>query len=414
VANGKWHNVMIGALREECAKKGFDLCDPIHTQWYNDLIEEEGHVAKGTLQKIPEPSVIVERKGVQDGDGDHGDYGDGDHHGDGGGGIQYNAVLIGNSKSIWPKFIDWLSLEYEKKLKHYNNNMEENGHGDHEEEILNQVLNGNPFDTFVTESLSQVFRSCCSSSETIEASSQSLASYEFYWSNGVHSKVDLVEADSSTSSRPGGGRQESVQENNDDYHCYANAAANENNTSATVNKSFLVSMQRVAKVTGKYWHDEEGTKLCVHPKFGTWKAFRAVIVFHKKTQTKSDTRSSDSFDLSRTVVTRPKAPPMCPCPVAPEEIQKAKEVMEYALKMSVGENENDTNVGYGKSNDLCTYLHNSVTSGSDWSKLSPMMRPWLQLRDCISVGREDYKYCDNQLLYHYTKDTAILKRELKL
>ena len=86
--------------------------------------------------------------------------------------------------------------------------------------------------------------------------------------------------------------------------------------------------------------------------------------------------------------------------------------MEYALKMSVGENENDTNVGYGKSNDLCTYLHNSVTSGSDWSKLSPMMRPWLQLRDCISVGREDYKYCDNQLLYHYTKDTAILKREL--
>ena len=92
---------MIGALREECAKKGFDLCDPIHTQWYNDLIEEEGHVAKGTLQKIPEPSVIVERKGVQDGDGGHGDYGDygnGDHHGDGGGGIQYNAVLIGKCK----------------------------------------------------------------------------------------------------------------------------------------------------------------------------------------------------------------------------------------------------------------------------------------------------------------------------
>ena len=433
--NGKLlHNVlMIDTLRDECAKKGFDLCDPIHTQWYNDLIEEEGHVAKGTLLKLPEPSGITMEG--EDGHGDHGGIS-----------FSYNAVLIGNSKSIWPKFIDWLSLEYERKLKHVNTNNTNSDGGDddpkeeekerdeRDEQILNQVLNGNPFDTFVTESLSQVFQSyCCncSSSDTVKASqSLSLASYEFYWSNGVHSKVDLEEeasgggggGDSSTS---GCGRPQSVKEHDDDYHCYANAnananAANENEndtrTSTTSTTSFLVSMQRVAKVTGKYWHDEEGTKLCVHPTFGTWKAFRAVIVFYKK-----DTRSFDlSSSRTRTVATtsRPKAPPMCTCPVDPDEIQKAKEVMEYALKMSVGENATNTNtsnvgLGYGgKSNDLCTYLHNSVTSGSDWSKVSPTMRPWLQLRDCISVGRDDYKYCDNQLLYHYTKDTAILKREL--
>ena len=183
------------------------------------------------------------------------------------------------------------------------------------------------------------------------------------------------------------------------YHCYVE------NKKSEQNKSFLVSMQRVAKVTGKYWHDEEGTKLCVHPIFGTWKAFRAVVVFHQKTD------KLNSLELSNSTPSNiiPEAPPMCPCPVDPEEIQKAKEVMDYALKISTAPGE-ATTTGYG--GNLCNYLHNSVTSGSEWSKVSPTMRPWIQLRDCISVGREDYKYCDNQLLYHYTKDIEILKKEL--
>mmetsp|Transcript_27042 Transcript_27042/g.49208 ORF Transcript_27042/g.49208 Transcript_27042/m.49208 type:complete len:362 (-) Transcript_27042:5-1090(-) len=355
---------MIRALREECAKEGFDLCDPIHTQWYNDLIEEEGHISKGTLQKIPEPPTILEdNESVDEG------------------GLQYNAVLIGNSKSIWPKFIDWLSSQYEEKLSY----MEKNGDLCNKEEILDKVLNDNPFDTFVTETLSRAFRSCCSETREGSIASQ-LESYEFYWSNGVHYKVNLGQSSND---------QESTKNNTDDYHCYA-----ENKTGER--ESFLVSMQRVAKVTGKYWHDEEGTKLCVHPKFGTWKAFRAVVVFHKTQQQQNSEPN---------IITIPRAPPMCPSPVAPNEIQKAKEVMDYALKISG----NETSTGYGKpsgKSDLCTYLHNSVQRGSDWSKVSPTMRPWLQLRDCISVGREDYKYGDSQLLYHYTKDSEILRNEL--
>lgn len=355
---------MISALREKCGREGFDLCDPIHTQWYNNLIVEEGHVAKGTLQKISAPPTISDRSvdGAES---------------------NYNAVLIGNSKSIWPKFIAWLSSQYQQKL-------ENNVNGDHrsKEEILNQVLNDNPFDTFVTDTLSEVFRSWCSEDSEGNIATQ-LTSYEFYWSNGVHYKVNLNDCPTQTG-------EESAHTNNGDYHCYV---SNEERS------SILVSMQRAAKVTGKYWHDEEGTKLCVHPQFGTWKAFRAVVVFHKILKA----------DEPEPLI--PKAPPLCPCPVAAEEIQKAKEVMDYALKMSAHAGGGDNNTGYGGSgqqNDLCTYLHNSVTSGSDWSKVSPTMRPWLQLRDCISVGRDDYKYCDNQLLYHYTKDTDILKRELTL
>mmetsp|Transcript_21272 Transcript_21272/g.24610 ORF Transcript_21272/g.24610 Transcript_21272/m.24610 type:complete len:370 (+) Transcript_21272:920-2029(+) len=367
---------MIHKLRGKCANEGFDLCDPIHTQWYNDLIEEEGHVAKGTLQKIPSPPSISDVN--TDGEDLH-----------------YNAVLIGNSKSIWPKFIAWLSSRCEKKLLELANNGTISRSRD---EILNQVLNDSPFDTFVTETLSKVFHLCCSAQKGIE-----LASYDFFWSNGVHRKVDL-------DNRKEGDEELSVHNQNGDadYHCYV---------SNKERSSFLVSMQRVAKVTGKYWHDDEGTKLCVHPQFGTWKAFRAVVVFHKKIKAEKSAEPP-------LVEIIPKAPMLCPCPVAAEEIQKAKQVMAYALKMASSDrgggdedDEKTENLTYDDSPgkmDLCTYLHNSVTSGSDWSNVSPTMRPWIQLRDCISVGRDEYKYCDNQLLYHYTKDKEILRRELKL
>jgi hypothetical protein len=374
---------MIRRLREECARQGFDLCDPIHTQWYNDLIEGEGHVSKGTLQKIPEPPSISE------------DTEEGSES------LQYNAVLIGNSKSIWPKFVSWLSSQYDANVK----NVEEKGGICDKDDILNQLLTDSPFDTFVTETLSAVFWSCSDrerSKKTEE--NRQLESYELYWSNGFHHKVDLGDESSPKN------ENESMAKTSD-YHCFAQEKTGQQS-------SFLVSMQRVAKVTGNYWHDEEGTKLCVHPKFGTWKAFRVVLVFHssKEQQQGHGHGHGSACDDNMKI---PEAPPMCPCPVAPEEIEKAKEVMEYALRMAAadGKDGNDDNMGYGSvkpsgNNDLCTYLHNSVTSGLDWSKISPKMRPWIQLRDCISVGREEYKYCDSQLLYHYTKDPDILRIEI--
>ena len=366
---------MITALREKCTEAGFDLCDVIHTQWYNDLIEKEGHVTKGTLKKISTPPTISENNENSD----------------------YNAVLIGNSKSVWPKFIKWLLSRYEEILK------KKGSESSSDNEILNQVLNDNPFDTFVTNTLLGVFQSCLS--EQIALGNEivsKLTCYEFYWSNGAHYKVPIhlnKSKSTSTSNHP----------NHGDYHCFVHKSS-----------SFLLSMQRAAKVTGKYWHDEDGTKLCVHPKFGTWKAFRAVVVFHTQdpnanydktnTNTNTNTTANTADTQGHTINMTPQAPPMCPCPVDPEEIRKAKKIMEYALQMSGSSYKTGC---YGGGSSLCKYLHHSVSSGSDWSKVSPTMRPWIQLRDCISLGRENYKYCDNQILYHYTKDPNLLKQELK-
>jgi len=358
---------MLSALRLLCEEEGFDLVEPVHTRWYNDLIEEEGHVERGTLKKLPVPPTISEAETKQ-----HRPNLD----------TSYNAVLIGNSKAVWPKFIEWLSSQCQKEA---DNDKDGKGRG----EIIQRVLNDNPFDTFVADNLFKVFQSCCNNKETANIGSSTLTSYDIFWSNGKRQKVEVDATSAETA------REKAKIDGN--YHCYA-AGGDEG-----VDESFLVSTQRVAKVTGKFWHDEAGTKLCVHPQLGTWTSFRALVVFH--------TVPVDSDQH----VPVPELPAMCPCPVTTEDITMAKEVMDYAIKASVGE----SNIDYGMKSDdhpsknLCKYLHATVTSGSDWSKVSPTMRPWIQLRDCISVGREKHKYEDAQLLYHYTKDPEILKNELR-
>lgn len=326
----------IASLQSKAPEKGFDLIHPFHTSWYNDLITQEGHVAKGTLEPISCPKSS-----------------------------NCNAILIGNTKHVWNIFLDWLVAKVidgpkQERMSH-----------------LQDILNHNPFDTFVNENLSKVLQECI---ETFHK--DDLASYEIYWSNGKHEIVNLSEANLSTS-----------KTSTDEYHCFAEQK-----------DSFLVSMQRVAKVTGEYWHDEEGTKLCVHPIYGTWTALRAVLVLHPRKVNHDDDLANES--------SIPSLPTPCPCPVPKQDIETAKEVMQHALQMSTGGNSyvdtDDQNV-----KELCTMLHDRKSSGSDWSKVSPSMRPWIKLRDCISIGRDDYRYCDEQLLYHYTKDSDILVNLLK-
>jgi hypothetical protein len=314
---------MLRSLQKELRSNGFDLCHPIHTKWYNDAIRAEGLVDSGTLEVLPEPLAI-------DDDG-----------------AMYNAVLIGNTKHIWPIFLSWLT--------------------DQKEGIES------PFDTFVETSLPSVLERCfCNNTE--------LESYELFWSNGkrqrVCKRVNQPQNSNTTSS------------NLANHHCYDFNGA-----------SFLVSMQRVATTTGKYWHDEKATKLCVHPEYGTWTAFRTVAVF---------TTTSTNNDKSDIV---PEIPQACSCPVSDEDIERAKKVFDYALQLSSSD-ENGYGATLNKSwAELCKYLHNTVCSGADWDNVPSTMKPWIQLRDVISVGR-NWKYDDAQLLYHYTKDPDILRREL--
>ena len=338
------HGMLYDHIQKQLGYRGFDLCHPIHTSWYNKLIKSEGLVESGTLE------LLLETSSINDGEG-----------------RIYNALLIGNTKSIWPVFLNWLSTQVDEQKK------DDSSISD--DQALAQITS--PFDSFVQSSIADTIEQCCCSEEQSD-----ISSYQLFWSNGKSQKVDVDKCDDSTNTT------ESVSDVEKSNHCFNNTA-----------DSFLVSMQRVATTTGEYWHDDENTKLCVHPEYGTWTAFRVVVVF----QTKSTCG----------VANIPPTPTPCPCPVSEEESKAAKKVFDYALQMSSSNEQ-----GYGSTlnkswAEICEYLHETISSGSDWSKVDETLKPWIQLRDCITVGREKWKYTDAQLLYHYTRDAEILCNELK-
>lgn len=136
----------------------------------------------------------------------------------------------------------------------------------------------------------------------------------------------------------------------------------------------LVSMQRVALTAGLCYHDSE-TQLAIHPTFGAWVAFRAVVV----------------LDAPSGLGATP--PPRVDCLLGDEEKAAAREAMAAALRAS-----NQAN--------LCTQLHGEKGMEID------VRLAWAKLRDCVRVGRE-HRYSEEQLVYHYTTDKAKLMRALK-
>lgn len=132
----------------------------------------------------------------------------------------------------------------------------------------------------------------------------------------------------------------------------------------------LVSMQHVSSVSGLCYHDKH-SHLSIHPEFGPWLAFRAIVV------------------LDRPFLTSP--PPLIPCLLSTTEIENAQKAMTAALAAS-----DPTN--------LCEQLHGG-------SKNEDTLLAWIALRDCITTGRK-YRYSEGQLNYHYTKDTKVLMKEL--
>lgn len=124
------YNMLRSIIQRELRVKGFDLCHPFHTSWYNQLIKSEGLVDSGALNVLPEPSAVNE------------------------GGIVYNAVLIGNTKTIWPIFLAWLSEQ-------------------------NQDVT-NPLDMFAESRIRSVLDACFE----IKEDGPKLKSFDLFWSNG--------------------------------------------------------------------------------------------------------------------------------------------------------------------------------------------------------------------------------------
>ncbi|KAL7456278.1 hypothetical protein ACHAWC_007823 [Mediolabrus comicus] len=389
--------LLLRSIRKKLQSNGFDLCDPIHTAWYNKLIANEGLVESGALKILPEPSSSVL------------DDESNDDMTSPSTSPSYNAVLVGNTKTIWPSFIDWLAMKVgEKKRQHMDDiksssscssiSRDDDGSDmmSSHERAVEDVIHSNPFDTYCEESLSRSLQELLYHSED---ASKSITSYDLFWSNGKRQKVTI--------SNNNGHHQLNNVSSNEVYHCY-------NDTQ----DSFLVSMQRIASVTGQYWHDEANTKLCVHPLYGTWTAFRALVVFETtENLDNSDERSSGNRSTPLSVPTPPPPPPPCPCPVLEEEMEEAKKIFDYAMNMTDSGSDNNNIGSYGTQSNkswaqLCTFLHNQVCQGSDWDEVPESMKPWIELRNVISTGRDDWKYDEAQLLYHYTKDPNILRKEL--
>ena len=130
----------------------------------------------------------------------------------------------------------------------------------------------------------------------------------------------------------------------------------------------LVDMNRAALVSGLTYFSED-MFLSVHPTFGAWVAFRAVVV----------------LDLPATHLG--DAPERLPPLLSEREAAEARKAFDEALRAS-----------------------SEVELTVDGMPLD-IAHKWAAMRDCGGRGRE-HKYSALQSEYHYTKDTRLLTRAL--
>jgi hypothetical protein len=119
------------------------------------------------------------------------------------------------------------------------------------------------------------------------------------------------------------------------------------------------SVNTVGHVSGLAWYDAEHTKFSIHPTFGPWFAYRAVITFPSRTWAKGLPGSWEG-PLKQ-----------CPCPL--EELQKVAAVQA------------DVNAKWG-----------TVSERESWNGL-------IRVSETFTQGTE-HRYCPQQMLYHYSPD----------
>lgn len=131
-------------------------------------------------------------------------------------------------------------------------------------------------------------------------------------------------------------------------------------------------MQKLSYLSGMCYLSPK-THLCIHPKYGSWIALRAAIVFNC------------IYD---------KEPPVLMAPVCPECEIKQGEMLDEILKNK----ETNIKVFFGH-----YYYY--------YYQKAEVAQKWIDFRCVCDVGKE-YKYCDNQLMYHYTKDIKYIQSAL--
>ena len=197
------------------------------------------------------------------------------------------------------------------------------------------------------------------------------------------------------------------------------------------------------------------TNLCVHPVYGTWHAYRAVVVVVTTTPTRciyeSAAASTNSIDrpMIIPVPLLPPPPPRVPCLLSATEQECARVALARAIDLCTrnscntisadmtsicsinnssasrkkscfeillhGQNKNvhrqvdeGCNLDNGKNTISSSRMEQRHDGSDDDDNFLSICQAWIDLRDCVQTGKEQYRYDYDQLMYHFTKDQRFL------
>lgn len=313
---------------------GFDICHEFNPSWYNDSIQEEG--LKLRLLKLSQLTTTTS-----------------------------TAFLIGNSKYMWPYFIRW----YERQQQHQQHSRDDN--------VLQQNPSVRPTDKNEKQGESECYESINDNCDNDNDDDD----------DNNNDVFDIVSHPLDTYTKESIKLAVAKCFSNNKYRIHWSC----NETSKD-----LVAMQRVALVSGLVYHGKE-VVFCIHPIYGTWHSFRAVVVVDLAVVDQSSLSSSTQSNSSI-----PTTGPPCrvPCLLSNAEKERAKIAMQYAITVS-SSNDNDlTLVHNGK------ITEDDDDNNDDTNHEMRIVRAWVAVRDCVDTGRSGYRYGHNQLNYHYTKNTS--------
>lgn len=136
-----------------------------------------------------------------------------------------------------------------------------------------------------------------------------------------------------------------------------------------MDKDKLIAFQRLCDESNLARLDKN-SYLCIHKTYGPWMALRALIVLNNQYQHNSNLQSKYSLN------------DICTYKEQQNVIKQWKEIQAV--------------------------LYNDTNDNKDNKEIMESWRYWLKLRDCYDIGK-NYRYSDDQILYHYTTDLNILK-----
>ena len=303
-------NQSYDSLSDDLRAGGFDLFVPMRVAWYNDYLQKLGLATDSTS--------YLEKSGETHASGEGNafklaslpDYG-----------RQGNALafFVGNSKAIWPKFLRWLKDQ------------------------PNAAAMKDPVDAYTSKFITDAMNKFAAAEDN----------------------DDINSSDSDSESKKKDNKEEATTSScAKEYEAF---------WASDMSPDRLVDMNRVALVTQTCYFSEK-LFLSIHPIFGSWVAFRAVVVFDASASHLDPVAVAPPFLQSSSLL-------------SDEEAENARIALEEALRAS---SEQEFSVD-GMSLELAT--------------------KWAKMRDCVSLGRE-YKYSSLQSEYHYTKNPKILLRAI--